>query len=64
MGVHGLVNGDLQEVYTKGDFPKLLPVPAPRPCGEPLLTHGSTGHPPTRAGSFISVSHGVFAPFL
>ena len=33
----------------------------PRPCGEPLLTHSSTGSPPTPADSFGSVSCGVTA---
>ena len=32
--------------------------------GEPLLTHASTGDPPTLAGSFGWVSCGVTAPFL
>ncbi|CAM9671314.1 unnamed protein product [Rangifer tarandus platyrhynchus] len=36
----------------------------PHPCGEPLLTHTSTGGPPILAGSFGSVSCGVAAPFL
>ena len=36
----------------------------PHPCGEPLLTHTSTGGPPILAGSFGSVSAGVAAPFL
>ena len=34
------------------------------PCDEPLLTHTSTGYPPTLAGSFGSVSCGVTALFL
>ena len=34
------------------------------PWAEPLLTHASTGDPPTLAGSFASVSSGVTAPFL
>ena len=34
------------------------------PCGESLLTHVSTGDPPTVAGSFGSLSCGVTAPFL
>ena len=33
----------------------------PCPCGEPLLTHSSTGGPPTLARSFSSVSCGVTA---
>ena len=36
----------------------------PPPCGEPLLTHASTGHHPTLAGSFGSASYGVTASFL
>ena len=36
----------------------------PRPCGEPLLTHASTGDPPTLTRSFGSVFYGVTAPFL
>ena len=36
----------------------------PYPCGEPLLTHVSTGDPPTLAGRFGSVFCGVTAPFL
>ena len=36
----------------------------PRPCIEPLLTHTSTGDPPTLAGSFGSTSCGVTDPFL
>ena len=47
----------------KGSFPDRC-CPVPHPCGEPLLTHASTGDPPTRAGSFVSVSSGVTAPFL
>ena len=34
------------------------------PWAEPLLTHASTGDPPTPAGSFGSVFCGVTAPFL
>ena len=37
---------------------------SPHPCGQPLLTHTSTGDPTTRAGSFRSVSCGVIAAFL
>ena len=42
-----------KKVYTKADLPRqLLPVPCPspnpRPSGEPLLTHTSTGDPPTQ----------------
>ena len=36
----------------------------PRPCGEPLLTHTSTGSPPALAGGFDSVSCGVTTPLL
>jgi len=36
----------------------------PCPCGEPLLTHTSTGGPPALAGSFGSVFGGVTAPLL
>ena len=36
----------------------------PLPCGEPLLTHASTGGPPTLANSFGSVSCGVTASLL
>ena len=39
--------------------PSSAPVP-----GEPLLTHASTGGPPTQAGSLGSVSCGVSAPLL
>ena len=45
-----LVNS--KRVYTKGDFP------VPPSCGEPHLTHASTGGPPTLAGSFCPVSCG------
>ena len=34
------------------------------PCGEPLLTHVSTGNPPTLIGCFGSISCEVTAPFL
>ena len=36
----------------------------PHPCSEHLLTHASTGDPPTLTGSFGSVFNGVTAPFL
>ena len=57
-GVYSLssrVNGDLQEVYSKGELP------VPRPCGKLLMTHASTEGPPTLAGIFGSVSCGVIA---
>ena len=47
-----------KRVYAKGDLPRLL-LPVPCPCGEPLLTHTSTGDPPTLAGRFGSVPCGV-----
>ena len=53
----GLI-ADSQRVYTTGD------PPVPRPRGEPLATHASTGGPPTVAGSFGSVSCGVTVPLL
>ena len=36
----------------------------PCPCGDSLLTHASTGGPPTLAGSFGSVSYRVTVPLL
>ena len=51
----GRVNGDLQEVYSKGELA------VPRPCGKPLMTYASTEGPPTLAGIFVSVSCGVTA---
>ena len=45
------------------DLPSLM-LPVPRPCGEPLPTHASTGDPPTLAGSFGSALCWVTAPFL
>ena len=36
----------------------------PHPCGEPLLTHTSTGDHQTQAGSFGAASCGATAPFL
>ena len=56
--VCGRVDGEVQEVYAEGAFQ------CPRPCGEPLPTHTSTGAPPTLAGSFGSVSCVVTAPLL
>ena len=51
-----------KRAYTKGDLPGLLlPVAL---SGEPLMTHASAGDPPVLAGSFVSVSCGVTAPFL
>ena len=47
----------------RGTFPECC-CQCPCPCGEPLLTHTSTGDPPTPAGSFGSVFCGVTAPFL
>ena len=47
-----------KRVYTKGHLP------VPRPCGEPLPTHASTGGSPTLAGSFGPVSCVVTAPLL
>ena len=38
--------------------------PVSQPCGETLLAPASTGGPPTRAGTFGSVSCGVTAPVL
>ena len=35
----------------------------PRPCGEPLTTHASTGNPPTRVDSLSSVSCEVTPSF-
>ena len=52
-----------KRTYVKGDLPGLL-LPGPHPCGKPLLTHASTGDPPTPAGSFGSVCCGVTAPLL
>ena len=37
---------------------------SPCPCSESLLTHSSTGDPPTPAGTFGSVSCWVTAPFF
>ena len=45
-----------KRVYAKGDLP------VPQPLCSALPTHTSTGGPPTRAGSFGSVSCGVTAP--
>ena len=36
----------------------------PCPCGDCLLTHASTGGPPTPAGSFDSVPYRVTVPVL
>ena len=49
--------------YSKGDLPGRC-FQFPHPCGGPLLTHTSTGDPPTLAGGFGSVSCGVTSPFL
>ena len=51
-----------KRTYAKRRFPGLLPVPSS--LRKPLLTHTSTGDPPTLAGSCDSVSCGVTAPFL
>ena len=51
------------KVYTKGDLPRCS-CQCPHPCGEPLLTHISTGDPPTLAGSFDLISCGFTAPFV
>ena len=40
------------------------PFQFPCPCGEPLLTHTSTGGPPNLTGHFGSFSYGVTAPLL
>ena len=55
--------GSCKSVYTKGELPRHA-AQSPRPCSELLLTHASTGDPPTPAGRFGSVSCGVSAPFL
>jgi len=52
-----------KRVYATGGLPRLL-LPVPRPCGEPLPTHTSTGGSPTLTSSFGSVSYGVTAPVL
>ena len=49
--------------YAKEDLLGLL-LPVPRPCGQALPAHASTGGLPTLAGSFGSVSCGVTAPLL
>ena len=51
-----------KRAYSKGHLPRCC-CQCPRPCGEPLLTHTSTGDPPTLAGRSGSVSCGVTAPF-
>ena len=48
--------------YTKGNFQDCC-CHCPSPCGEPLLSHASTGDPLTLANRCGSVSCGVTAPF-
>ena len=48
-GHYSRVNGDSKRTYTKGHLPGAA-AGAPHPRGEPLLTHTSTGDPPTLAG--------------
>ena len=52
-----------KRVYTKGDLPGLL-LPGPLSLWWTPANHTSTRDPPTRAGSFDSVSRGGSAPFL
>ena len=52
-----------KRVYAKGAFQNCF-CQCPHPCGEPLLSHTSTGGPSTLAGSFGSVPCGITAPFL
>ena len=47
----------------KGTFPDSC-CQSSHPYDEPLLTHTSTGDPPTLAGGFGSVSCGVTVPFF
>ena len=58
-GFYGKVNGARQE----GPFPACC-CQCLCPCGVPLLTHASTGDPPTSSCSCGSVSCGVTAPLL
>ena len=57
-GAYGLssrVNGNSKRTYTKGRLPGAA-ASTPHPRGEPLLTHASTGDPPTlqgRSGSSV-----------
>ena len=48
--------------YAKGNFQDCC-CHCPSPCGEPLLTHASTGDPLTLANRCGSVSCGVTTPF-
>ena len=52
-----------KRTYTKEHLPVLL-LPVSPSLRWPLLTHTSTGDPPTLAGGFGSVSCGVTSPFL
>ena len=52
-----------KRVYAKGNIPNHC-CQCSHPCHEPLLTHASTGGPPTLAASFPSVFCGVAAPLL
>ena len=49
--------------YAKEDLLGLL-LPVPRPCGQALPAHASTGGLPTLASSFSSASCGVPVPLL
>ena len=60
--LNGKFNGNLQEDLHMRPLPGLLLPVSPSMC-QPLLTHASTGDPPTLAGSFGSVSCGVTDPF-
>ena len=51
-----------KRAYSKGHLPRRC-CQCPRPCGEPLLTHTSTGDPPTLAGRSGSVSCGGHCSF-
>ena len=51
-----------KRVYAKGNIPNHC-CQCSHPCHEPLLTHASTGGPPTPASSFGSVSCGVHCSF-
>ena len=50
-----------KRTYMKEDLPDCC-CQWPHPCGEPLLTHSSTGELPTIASIFGSVSYGVTVP--
>ena len=62
-GHYSRVNGNSKRTYTKGRLPGAA-ASAPHLRGKPLLTHASTGDPPTLAGRSGSIPCVVTVPFL